>query len=151
MLPYVKVWGLDNASPVIPGVEAFQRVGTKWMIDATKPAVTHPEGTRALRQGDATQFAAIDLRIFCPDGTTTIVIARKYPMERAFIVRSGAAELASCYRLRSCWQRARRLPPGLSDAAGPLVVGFTAGGPTDRPARFIADKLSDMLGQAGRR
>ena len=28
-----------------------------------------------------------------------------------------------------------------------LVVGFTAGGPTDVPARFIADKLSAALGK----
>src|SRR5919106_1827252 len=28
-----------------------------------------------------------------------------------------------------------------------LVVGFGAGGPTDIPARFIADKLGPMLGQ----
>src|SRR5204862_6955365 len=28
-----------------------------------------------------------------------------------------------------------------------LVVGFTAGGPTDLPARFIADRLGAALGQ----
>jgi tripartite-type tricarboxylate transporter receptor subunit TctC len=28
-----------------------------------------------------------------------------------------------------------------------LVVGFTVGGPTDVPARFIADKLSAALGK----
>src|SRR5690349_25178981 len=28
-----------------------------------------------------------------------------------------------------------------------LVVGFTAGGPTDLPARFIADRLGASLGQ----
>ncbi len=28
-----------------------------------------------------------------------------------------------------------------------LVVGFGAGGPTDLPARFIADKLVPLLGQ----
>ncbi len=28
-----------------------------------------------------------------------------------------------------------------------LVVGFAAGGPTDIPARFIADRLGDQLGQ----
>jgi len=45
-IPNVKVWALDNASPVVPGVESYQRVGTRWMIDATRPPVTMP-GPRA--------------------------------------------------------------------------------------------------------
>jgi 2,5-furandicarboxylate decarboxylase 1 len=66
MLPNVKVWGLDNASPVIPGVEAFQRVGTKWLIDATKPAVTLPKERARFDKAMPPNFGDIDLKDFLP-------------------------------------------------------------------------------------
>jgi 2,5-furandicarboxylate decarboxylase 1 len=66
MVPNVKVWGLDNASPVIPGVEAFQRVGTKWMIDATKPAVTLPQERARFDKALPTNFDSVNLKDFLP-------------------------------------------------------------------------------------
>jgi UbiD family decarboxylase len=67
MIPHVKVWGLDNASPVIPGVEAFQRVGTKWMIDATKPAVTLPTQRARFDKAMPPNFDSVDLKDFLPE------------------------------------------------------------------------------------
>jgi len=66
MIPNIKVWGLDNASPVIPGVEAFQRVGTKWMIDATKPAVTMPMERARFDMAMPLNYASVDLVDFLP-------------------------------------------------------------------------------------
>ncbi|MGA9006033.1 MAG: UbiD family decarboxylase [Xanthobacteraceae bacterium] len=66
LIPNVKVWGLDNASPVIPGVEAFQRVGTKWMIDATKPAVTLPKERARFDMALPPNFDSIDIKDFLP-------------------------------------------------------------------------------------
>jgi tripartite-type tricarboxylate transporter receptor subunit TctC len=57
-------------------------------------------------------------------------------------------------KTRICCTLALLAFAGTADAQEPyptrpvrLVVGFGAGGPTDIPARFIADKLGDALGQ----
>lgn len=66
LMPNVKVWGLDNASPVVPGVEAFQRVGTKWAIDATKPAVTLPKERARFDMALPPNFDTVNLKDFLP-------------------------------------------------------------------------------------
>jgi 2,5-furandicarboxylate decarboxylase 1 len=66
MMPNVRVWGLDNSSPIVPGVEAFQRLGTKWMIDATKPAVTLPRERARFDKALPPNFNAVDLKDFLP-------------------------------------------------------------------------------------
>jgi UbiD family decarboxylase len=65
-MPNVKVWGLDNASPVVPGVEGFQRVGTKWAIDATKPAVTLPKERARFDMALPPNFDTVNLKDFLP-------------------------------------------------------------------------------------
>ncbi|RAI42997.1 UbiD family decarboxylase [Rhodoplanes roseus] len=65
-IPNTRVWGLDNASPVVPGVEAFQRVGTKWMIDATKPAVTLPTERARFDMALPPGLETVDLADFLP-------------------------------------------------------------------------------------
>ena len=64
LLPNMKVFGLDNVSPVVPGVESFQRLGTKWMIDATKPPVTAPAQRRRFDRAMPPNHDGIDLRDF---------------------------------------------------------------------------------------
>lgn len=66
LFPNVKVFGLDNVSPVVPGVESFQRVGTKWMIDATKPPVTAPGQRKRFDRAMPPNYDGVDLKDFLP-------------------------------------------------------------------------------------
>ncbi len=66
LFPNVKVFGLDNVSPVVPGVESFQRVGTKWMIDATKPPVTAPGQRKRFDRAMPPNYEGVDLKDFLP-------------------------------------------------------------------------------------
>jgi len=56
-----------------------------------------------------------------------------------FILASGLLALAASGALHA--------QTGYPDKPVRLVVGFSAGGPTDLPARFIADRLGNALGQ----
>ncbi|MEI7740740.1 MAG: UbiD family decarboxylase [Betaproteobacteria bacterium] len=66
LIPNVKVWGLDNASDVVPGVESFQRVGTRWMIDATKPPLTRSKDRARFSKALPPNFNSVNLKDFLP-------------------------------------------------------------------------------------
>ena len=66
MIPHTRVFALDNVSPVAPGQNSFHRVGTKWMIDATMPAVTQAEERQRFRRAMPRNFDKVDLDEFLP-------------------------------------------------------------------------------------
>lgn len=66
LIPGARVFALDNISPLVPGVEAFQRVGTKWMIDATKPAVTMGKARDRFNPAMPANYDGVNLRDFLP-------------------------------------------------------------------------------------
>ena len=43
MIPDTRVFHLDNVSPFVAGEGSIFRMGTKWLIDATKPSLLQPE------------------------------------------------------------------------------------------------------------
>lgn len=67
MIPNVRVFPLDNASPEIAGGTGFERVGTKWMIDATKPAPTQTEARARLERAMPKNFDAVNIEDFLPE------------------------------------------------------------------------------------
>lgn len=65
-IPNTRVFALDNISPVVPGQNSFHRIGTKWMIDATMPAITQSEERARFQRAMPRNFDKVDLDEFLP-------------------------------------------------------------------------------------
>ena len=66
MIPNTRVFALDNVSPVVPGQNSFLRIGTKWLIDATKPAITQVKERERFERAMPRNFDKVDLDEFLP-------------------------------------------------------------------------------------
>ena len=64
MIPNTRVFALDNVSPVVPGQNSFHRLGTKWMIDATMPAVSQADARARFMRAIPRNFDSVDLDEF---------------------------------------------------------------------------------------
>ena len=65
-LPNVRVWSLDNVSDMVPGQSAMYRLGTKLMIDATKPPLSDPDGRLRFQRAMPLNHADVKLGDFLP-------------------------------------------------------------------------------------
>ncbi len=61
-----RTFALDKISPVAKGGNPFERVGTKWLIDATMPAASHPEERARFKRAIPKNFNSVDLEDFLP-------------------------------------------------------------------------------------
>jgi len=66
MIPNTRTFPLDNISPVAEGQNSFHRVGTKWLIDATKPALTQPDQRARFERAMPKNFDDVNLEDFLP-------------------------------------------------------------------------------------
>ena len=66
LIPNTRVFALDNISPVVPGQNSFHRLGTKWFIDATMPAVTQVEERKRFQRAMPKNFDLVELDKFLP-------------------------------------------------------------------------------------
>ncbi len=66
-VPNARTWSLDNVSDVVPGQSPMHRIGTKTLIDATKPAVTQGDARERFAKAMPMNYDKIDLADFLPD------------------------------------------------------------------------------------
>ncbi len=62
-----RTFALDKISPVAEGGGQFERLGTKWLIDATMPAATHPEERARFTRAMPKNFDQVNLEDFLPE------------------------------------------------------------------------------------
>ena len=67
LIPNTRTFALDKVSPVEPGGNQFERMGTKWMVDATMPAPTHPEEREQFQRAMPKNFDSVDIEDFLPE------------------------------------------------------------------------------------
>ena len=65
-IPKTRVWSLDNVSEIVPGMSAMYRIGTKMLIDATKPAVTQTSERARFERAMPLNYHDVDLSDFLP-------------------------------------------------------------------------------------
>jgi 2,5-furandicarboxylate decarboxylase 1 len=66
MIPHTRTFPLDNISPIAEGQNSFHRVGTKWLIDATKPPLSHAEERARFERAMPKNFDEVNLEDFLP-------------------------------------------------------------------------------------
>ena len=66
LIPNTRVFPLDNVSPIVEGQSSLHRIGTKWLIDATKPALTQATERARFERAMPRNFDAVNLDDFLP-------------------------------------------------------------------------------------
>jgi 2,5-furandicarboxylate decarboxylase 1 len=66
MIPNTRTFPLDNISPISEGQNSFHRVGTKWLIDATKPPINQPDQRARFERAMPKNFDDVNLDDFLP-------------------------------------------------------------------------------------
>ena len=67
MIPNTRTFALDKVSPVPEGGHQFERMGTKWLIDATMPAVSRQDQRDRFARAMPKNFDSVDLEDFLPE------------------------------------------------------------------------------------
>ena len=65
-IPNTRIWSLDNVSDIVPGMSPMYRIGTKLIIDATRPATARPEERSRFDRAMPKGYDAVALEDFLP-------------------------------------------------------------------------------------